>query len=77
MKYEGFICGHSVSYENPYPLHSKSFLPATFYGVRGVLMLLPPSISREDFLRGMMKLTKGCVNPQIVLEVYDDFQKEI
>jgi len=75
MKYEGFICGYRVTYENRYPLHSKSFLPATFYGVHSVLMLLPPSISREDFLRGMMKLTKGHVNPTIILEVYDDFQK--
>ena len=54
MKYEGFICGYRVSYENPYPLHSEAYLPATFHGVHNALMLLPPSIGRDDFLKGMM-----------------------
>ncbi len=77
MKCEGFICGYRVSYENNLPLHSGLFLSATYAGVVNVLGMLPESINREDFLHGMMKLTEGHVNPQIVLEVYDDFQKEI
>lgn len=75
MKYEGFICGYPVSYENNLPLHSGLFLSATYAGIVNVLGLLPDSISREEFFHGTMRLTKGHVNPSIILEVYDDFQK--
>lgn len=76
MKYEGFICGYPVSYENNLPLHSGLFLSATYAGVVNALCMIPVHIDREAFLYGMMRLTKGHVNPSIILEVYDDFQKE-
>lgn len=75
MKYEGFICGYPVSYENNLPLHSALFLPATYAGVVSALGMLPKDIDRDEFFHGMMRLTKGHVNPSIILEVYNDVQK--
>lgn len=72
MKYEGFIKGYPVVYENEYPLWSDNFLPNTYYQVEKCLMVLPPDISREDFLKGMMVLTRGHVNPKIINHVYDE-----
>lgn len=75
MRYEGYIKGYRVVYENDYDLSSPCYLDATRYGVLKCLKLLPPDISKEDFLAGMMRLTRGCVNPTIIKEIYDEFQE--
>lgn len=72
MKHEGYIKGYKVTYENEYDLSSKCYLGATYYGVHKCLMILPPDISEFDFLKGMMVLTRGHVNPQIIKEIYNE-----
>ena len=61
-----------VSYENCSDLSDKGHLQQTYAEVRKCLILLPPSLSREDWLRGMLRLTRGTVSPSIVMEVYDE-----
>jgi hypothetical protein len=72
MKYEGYIKGYKVVYENEYDLSDKCYLGTTYYGVRKCLMVLPPDISQSDFLKGIMVLTMGHVNPKIIKEVYNE-----
>lgn len=77
MRHEGYIKGYKIVYENQYDLSDKCYLAATYYAVRQCLEVLPPDILLDDFLKGMMSLTRGTINPQIIKEVYDDIQKEI
>lgn len=72
MRDEGYIKGYKVVYENKYDLSDKRYLGETYYQVKKCLMILPPDITLDDFLIGMMRLTRGTINPQIIKEVYDD-----
>lgn len=72
---EGYINGYRVVYDNPYDLSDKRYLGETFHQVRKCLMALPPDISLEDFLKGMMVLTRGRINPSIVKEVWEEHQQ--
>ncbi len=74
---EGYIKGYKVTYDNKYALSDKQYLGETYYQVQKCLMILPPDITLEDFLKGMMILTRGCVNPAIIKEVWNAFQKEV
>lgn len=76
MRYEGYIKGYEVSYENEYSLWDKQYRSATAYGVKKCLMLLPPTISQEDFLAGMMRLTRGTVSPAIIIDVWKEVRNE-
>lgn len=75
MRHEGFINGYPVSFEVNSSLWEKSYPLEVRYQVEKCRMLLPPDISKEDFLKGMMKLTRGVVNPVIILEVWDENSK--
>ena len=72
---EGYINGYRVVYDNPYDLSDKRYLGETFYQVKKCLMVLPPDIPEGDFLKGMMVLTKGRINPQIIKEVWEEQQQ--
>lgn len=72
VKYEGFINGCPVTYENEYCLSDKRFLEATYEGVRKCLKMVPEDTTQFEFLKGMLVLTKGHVNPQIIKDVYNE-----
>ena len=73
---EGYINGYRVVYDNPYALWDKDYLSATYSGVRKCLEPLPRDIKFEEVVKGMMVLTKGRINPQIIKEVWNEFSKE-
>lgn len=76
MRCDGYIKGYKVSYENEYSLSDKEYRSATVYGVKKCLMLLPPTISQEDFLAGMMRLTRGTVSPAIINDIWKEVRNE-
>lgn len=69
----GYIKGYPVVWgERTLSLWDKGYLDETRYLVKKVLMLLPPSVSLEDFTIGLMRLTRGTVNPQTIKEVWNE-----
>lgn len=72
MRNEGYILGYLVTFEVNSCLWDKSFPDEVRYQVKKCLMLLPPDISEDDFLRGMMRLTRGKVNPSLIKEVWGE-----
>ena len=72
MFHEGYICGYKVVYEQSLCMWDKGYPGETVYAIKKCLMVLPPDITEEEFLRGMMWLTRGKVNPTIIKEIYNE-----
>ena len=77
MRCEGYINGYRVVYKNDYALWDKCYRDATRAGVKACFMQLPPGTSLGDFMKGMLVLTGGRVDPQIITDVYNEYHKEI
>ena len=72
MKRKGFIQGCEVSFENSYPMHHELYLETDREGVVKCLKSLPAEVDYNTFLIGMMRLTQGRLNPQMILEVWNE-----
>lgn len=77
MKYTGQIQECKVLYDNPFDLWHPMFLVTARQQTEQCLMSLPHVPTREAFLKGMMSLTRGSINPTLVLEVYDNVVSDV
>lgn len=63
--------GFPVVFKRELDLSDKEYLNETYGAVVDCFYQIPYDISRDEWLGFMMQLTKGTVNPSIILEVYD------
>lgn len=63
--------GFPVTFKRKSCIWDEDYLNETYLAIEDCFNQIPYSVSREEWLRFMMQLTKGIVNPSIILEVYD------
>lgn len=72
MLYQGYIKGYHVVFERRYAPWDEEYLQETVDQLHYCLIDLPDTVTKEEFIKGMLKVTGGKINPKLAAQVYED-----